>query len=213
MYAHHSIITTGQSGYKTTYGVTRSSWQLFWARLQQLCKIQWCVGVCVCRRVHACMHGFVCAYICVCLCVYDMYLPACLPLMCIHGIGASMWMLVCSGVEVLTKKLFSFSTSPSQCTWFWLLYRHSTWVWLWEWYQGKLGNQEQCPQFSKTHLSSINLHLTISLPFLVFTWKRPIKVQKLQIPLKSLFFFFFFTSACERICIKNTQYWKQICYA
>ena len=115
-------------------------------------------------------------------------------------------MLVCSGVEVLTKKLFSFSTSPSQCTRFWLLYRHSTWVWLWDkWYQGKLGNQEQCPQFSKTHLSSIDLYLTISLPFLVFTWKRPIKVQKLQIPLKSLFFFFFFfTLACERTYIKNT---------
>ena len=166
MYAHHSIITTGQSGYKTTYGVTRSSWQLFWAKLQQLCKIQWCVGACVCVCVGVCAD--VCMPACMCLCVHtSVCASVCLTsLRCIHGIGASRWMLVCSGVEVLTKKLFSFSTSPSQCTRFWLLYRHSTWVWLWDkWCQGKLGNQEQCPQFSKTHLSSINLHLTISLPF------------------------------------------------
>ena len=108
MYAHHSIITTGQSGYKTTYGVTRSSWQLFWAKLQQLCKIQWCVGVCVGVCADVCMPA------CMCSCVHmSVCASVCLTsLRCIHGIGASRWMLVCSGVEVLTKKLFSSALLP-----------------------------------------------------------------------------------------------------
>ena len=50
------------------------------------------VGVQMCARLHArvCVCIYIYIYVCVCLCVYDMYLPACLSLMCIHSTGASM---------------------------------------------------------------------------------------------------------------------------